>query len=307
VSASLAASWNTIATRAAAIKNRPMRTGRSKGWAALVGFCILAIPVDTATAESRPGKQNDLRLSVGATLRKHVVLLAQPTNDGKVKLAGTAALLTARGLTMLVTAKHVVAAHSSNADTPLDQQYEIIAWMPNGSVRSKRLGDLKAKAGCEWIMHPHPDVDIAVLPLGRGTPPEIDPVFEDVLPIPASRIGRTRDVNEGVSVVYSVYQEGADIDARFAAMLRSGIVSRINPDTTFYIDSFVFPGNSGGPVFLKPNRDALSEAKLIGVVRGYLPQGAANTGLTLAMPVDFLTNILDLPEFKTASARLNAK
>jgi hypothetical protein len=98
-----------------------------------------------------------------------------------------------------------------------------------------------------------------------------------------------------------------------------GIISRadeeiIRENKTFLIDSSVFPGNSGGPVFLRPTDTALEKAKavkrayLIGVVSSYLPYTEKlytlqtkppavvstlkeNSGLTFVVPMDFAHQI----------------
>ena len=64
--------------------------------------------------------------------------------------------------------------------------------------------------------------------------------------------------------------------------MRHGIVARIQDwlrgdERTFLIDASVFPGNSGGPVVLKPETVAVHETRaithslLIGMVRAYIP------------------------------------
>ena len=47
---------------------------------------------------------------------------------------------------------------------------------------------------------------------------------------------------------------------------RQGVIARVSEmldgaSQTFMIDSFVFPGNSGGPVVLKPDVAAIGETK----------------------------------------------
>ena len=78
---------------------------------------------------------------------------------------------------------------------------------------------------------------------------------------------------------------------------------------TFLIDAFVFPGNSGGPVVLRPEISAIqgtknqSTAYLIGIVLSYMPYIDAafslqthrtrvtfeeNSGLAEILPTDYI-------------------
>ena len=85
-------------------------------------------------------------------------------------------------------------------------------------------------------------------------------------------------------------------------------------DLNFLIDSQTFPGNSGGPVILKPEAIALSgtkctpQAMLIGVLHSYIPYRdncisiqtgevtqihKENSGLTLVHPVDLIIKAVE--------------
>jgi hypothetical protein len=102
------------------------------------------------------------------------------------------------------------------------------------------------------------------------------------------------------------------------AILRQGAIARIseyldNASKWFLVDSFVFPGNSGGPVILKPEITSIQGTKsnarsmLIGVVQGYQPytdiavsvqtkhQRIAfeeNSGLAVVFPVDYINEMV---------------
>jgi hypothetical protein len=97
-------------------------------------------------------------------------------------------------------------------------------------------------------------------------------------------------------------------------IVREGIIARISEmlegaSNTFMIDSFVFPGNSGGPVVLRPEILAIqgtkshSNASLIGVVTSYRPYTDVaispqasrarvlfeeNSGLSDVLPMNFV-------------------
>ena len=101
---------------------------------------------------------------------------------------------------------------------------------------------------------------------------------------------------------------------------RYGIIARIQDwlqgdEKTFLIDSSVFPGNSGGPVILKPEGVAIKDTKpithslLIGMISSYIPsQDVAvskqtgepriifeeNSGLAEVVPINLIKETLDL-------------
>jgi hypothetical protein len=97
-------------------------------------------------------------------------------------------------------------------------------------------------------------------------------------------------------------------------IVRQGIIARLSEmldraSPTFLVDAFVFPGNSGGPVILKPDITSIvgtksqSSAYLIGLVTAYRPYVDTavsqqtkrarilfeeNSGLAEVLPVDVL-------------------
>jgi S1-C subfamily serine protease len=103
------------------------------------------------------------------------------------------------------------------------------------------------------------------------------------------------------------------------AIVRSGSISKLDNEIlenqhSFLIDAFVFPGNSGGPVVLKPQSVALdgtisvNGTYLIGVVSGFQlyqeplfshqtsPPSIAgyanqNSGLSFVVPMDYAKEI----------------
>jgi hypothetical protein len=97
-------------------------------------------------------------------------------------------------------------------------------------------------------------------------------------------------------------------------ILRNGAIARIrdlyeNTSSDYIVDALVFPGNSGGPVILKPELISIEGTKsnpragLIGVIKSYIPyQDIAvsqqtgrpriifedNSGLSLVEPTDYI-------------------
>ncbi|MBP8116527.1 MAG: trypsin-like peptidase domain-containing protein, partial [Nitrospira sp.] len=104
-----------------------------------------------------------------------------------------------------------------------------------------------------WYPHPDKAVDLACLPLSftmrqpkPGAPSSI--TWMD--------IATTAELYEGVPIMVLGYPAAFDIPDSPRAIVRQGIVSWVSPtrpgSEVFLIDSHVFPGNSGGPVFRLP-------------------------------------------------------
>ena len=115
---------------------------------------------------------------------------------------------------------------------------------------------------------------------------------------------------EGDEVYTLGFPLGLAGDERNDVIVRQGIVARIRDwydsrSDTFLIDSFVYPGNSGGPVIAKPTMFSYVETrphpKLIGMVSGYVPYrdsarsdqtgrvvsvSTENSGLAEVVPID---------------------
>ena len=102
-------------------------------------------------------------------------------------------------------------------------------------------------------------------------------------------------------------------------IVRSGTIARIRDELNeeqpmFLIDSFSFPGNSGGPVISKPEPFAISGTKahgtsyLIGMIHGYVPYEdiavseqtlrprvifEENSGLAEVIPIDYVNDLIE--------------
>lgn len=165
----------------------------------------------------------------------------------------------------------------------------------------------------DWTVHPNPQIDVAVFPIhstepGGGT---IYPksFYNDRDTMLRGRLIETefREGNEIFVLGFPLALVGGD---RNYAIARQGIIARIqdwydDAANSFLIDASIFPGNSGGPVLAKPTLHtygtAITSAKLIGMVSGYVPYEdiarsdqtgrpivalAENSGLAIVVPVD---------------------
>ena len=110
----------------------------------------------------------------------------------------------------------------------------------------------KAGRRC-WYPHPDKAVDLACLPLPL-TMRQLKPGGPSS--IAWMDIATTADLYEGVPIMVLGYPAAFDIPDSPRAIVRQGIVSWVSParpgSEVFLIDSHVFPGNSGGPVFRLP-------------------------------------------------------
>ena len=101
-------------------------------------------------------------------------------------------------------------------------------------------------------------------------------------------------------------------------IVRQGAVARVDElledkSSTFLVDAFVFPGNSGGPVVLRPEVVAIqgtkpvSKASIVGVVIAYQPYTEVavsvqtkrprvafeeNSGLAVVLPINYVNDLV---------------
>jgi hypothetical protein len=123
-------------------------------------------------------------------------------------------------------------------------------------------------------------------------------------------------------IFFISYQPGiqAVIQQRISPIIRTGSISVINDDGSFYIDAAAFPGNSGSPVFLRPSimfremgYQPMGGGYFIGIIGAYLPyedvavsiqtglervRFQENTGLSKVWSAFFLNQIIASTEFK---------
>ncbi len=136
-----------------------------------------------------------------------------------------------------------------------------------------------------WTVHPNSDVDVAVL---RINPNKLKQDGIEFAWFPSDKHtftldqARTSGISEGDGVFILGFPLGQAGDERNYAIVRQGIIARAQDwlkgdSRTFLIDASIFPGNSGGPVLLKPEITFIQGTKsnnrcgLIGMVSNYLP------------------------------------
>ncbi|MCI0478125.1 MAG: serine protease [Anaerolineales bacterium] len=208
----------------------------------------------------------------------------------------------------LVTNRHVLAG--------LDKAY--LRCNPQADKRAREFDlSLFDQNQPLWFTHPDDEVDVAVMPIN------FDLLQESGMQVAyfqgdqhSAPIDTLNDlgVTEGDFAYVLGFPMGLVGQHRNTVIVRSGTLARVRDllarsSKIFLVDAFVFPGNSGGPVVLKPEAVAIEGTKpqvvpyLIGIVQAYMPyQDIAlsaqtgrprvifeeNTGLAAVHPVDFI-------------------
>lgn len=173
---------------------------------------------------------------------------------------------------LIVTNKHV-----------FNKQKELTFRLNNKEGKAiKFVQELQDKNGKPiWYQHNNPKIDLAVLPISvdvlkRTT---IDYYFfkdgagKDVF---FAKDFAKEDIDIGNGVFVFGFPRGIRGENKNTVIVRKGIISRVDDEILaegfFYIDAHVYPGNSGGPVILKPELMSIKGTKnnmnsrLIGVI-----------------------------------------
>jgi len=172
-----------------------------------------------------------------------------------------------------------------------------------------------------WLAHRNKLVDLALL---NVSPKILEAHQIDYFFFNQEIFAHYKDFRKiGIEIGDSVYVLGFPLGLAGKAQnfpcAKWGAISRIDKevmkkDKSFWIDSAIFPGNSGGPVLLRPSIHSLtgtpvvSQIYLLGVIRGYIPYieelythqtkpplpvslERENSGLSFVIPMDFVRQI----------------
>jgi Trypsin-like peptidase domain len=230
----------------------------------------------------------------------------------------------------LVTNRHVIEDHAASLASSRVQQARIDnpnckpTVGPEDTI-TMRLNPLNASlqgrqfdiALKDWFFHPNGAIDVAAVRLNAGFLKDeglLDVFFSnDVMAANKAKL-KTMGVSAGDGVFVLGFPMNLGGVQRNYVIVRQGCVARIvdmidGVSSTYLIDSFIFPGNSGGPVVLRPDLSSIegtsgqSNAVVIGFVRSYLPYTdlaisqqtrhprisfEENSGLAEVLPTDFI-------------------
>jgi S1-C subfamily serine protease len=184
----------------------------------------------------------------------------------------------------LVTNRHVIEEHAVMTNKPLSVKFNL---KTQGSTGAYDISLKDEKGNPTWHFHPNPNIDIAIIQVDTEFLKAQGAVFRyfrsdiDVL---SRAKGKELGLSEGDGVFVLGFPMGIVSPQQDYVIVRQGAIARVKDSlndpavNSFLIDSFIFPGNSGGPVILKPEFVSIEGAKpaigrpyLLGVVRAYIP------------------------------------
>jgi S1-C subfamily serine protease len=153
----------------------------------------------------------------------------------------------------------------------------------DGAARRVCLA-LGAGNGAKWAVHPDERVDVAVVLVNARVLLEAGTELGYFRPHDVAFVSTMEalGIGPGEELFVLGFPMGMSGVERNYVIARSGMIARLDDEIlaasrTFLIDAAVFPGNSGGPVIVKPTSESLAggrpieQAYLIGMVRSYLP------------------------------------
>jgi S1-C subfamily serine protease len=216
----------------------------------------------------------------------------------------------------LVTNRHVVEEHvAATGGGSLWVRFNLSS---PGSAKEYEIPFVNQRGGLKWHFHPNSSVDIAVIPINSDFLKNEGARFNDFRS-ESDTLSRAKakdlGLSEGDSVFVLGFPMGLVGQHEDYVVVRQGVIARIKDaldspvPTSFLIDSFIFPGNSGGPVVLRPElisvsgTKAVGNAYLLGIVKGYIPYTdiaispqtkhvrvtfEENSGLAEVIPADYI-------------------
>lgn len=230
--------------------------------------------------------------------------------------------------TWLITNKHVlIGFHKifvkfNSAQGSDSKDYDISLIARNGRPR--------------WIGHPDENIDVAAISINPKFLREEERRFSyfqsDNHTFTKPQM-LAEEITEGDGVFVLGFPMGWVSPERQYVICRGGHIARIrdfleNKATDYLIDATIFPGNSGGPVIIRPSATTIqgtksvSKACLIGLIKAYMPyrdiaisqqtQKARitfeeNSGLAIVEPVDAIIETVKLAEKRIKSRAAYAK
>ena len=212
-----------------------------------------------------------------------------------------------RGFVFLVTNRHV-----ADGAAELHVRFNAVA---DGVPNVRRLAPEGDDITMPWTTHPNAAIDVAVRLLnapGLGAAGTALTPFHNEHHVFLRDQARATGISEGDGVFVLGFPLGIAGAQRNYVIVRQGVVARIRDwldghQNSFLIDASIFPGNSGGPVLIKPEATAIQGTRpnqrcgLVGMVSTYVPyQEVAvseqtgrprmvfeeNSGLGVIVPVD---------------------
>lgn len=285
---------------------------RQKAMCVLLGLMSLCLTPHSVYAASPPDNPLIAYLN---DIKKAVVFLGVEDERGRPHFVGTGVLLSVKDILHVATARHVVQPPMAHN---LSRQLVIFFNTKDGHLGRRSVEDIQKLLGVDWIFHPDPHVDLAMIPFA------MDPKRDDVNSLAESLFLTADSLYETAAVFFMSYQPNSLEASRVTPVFRAGIVSQLGGDGTFLIDATAFPGNSGGPVFIRPEPVSFGQGgirlgisklsgRFIGIVGEYITYHEwafslqtqrrrvlfeENTGLSRVWSVDYILEIIRSPAFR---------
>ncbi len=188
--------------------------------------------------------------------------LDSPTNSHPI---GTGFMLqSSQNHLILVTAKHVIL----NGNGSLNSQ---LGWRLNEKTNASDLisDQMQTAMTGGWFISSNADLACRFITYANES---------DFALIPVSLLLPQKNLEVGAHVLILGFPMGLRSEKYTTAIARNGIVARSDNDELM-LDSFVFPGNSGGPVVYSPlvkiganlSSPLINDERIAGVVIDYLP------------------------------------
>lgn len=222
-------------------------------------------------------------------------------------------------IVFLVTNKHIIERQID------DEEKEILIKCNSkisGTAKEKVLDLYDNKGDPLFVFHTNPNIDLAILYVDNYNEliEELEiKFFMDKMLLKIDEM-EIKGVSEGDFVYILGFPMGNVGINQTAVIVRSGSIARIHDvfegySKEFLLDAFIFPGNSGGHVFIKPEyakikgTSSAEASYLIGVVKSYLTYEdvayseqtghmravfSENSGLALVHPMDYVFEVINI-------------
>jgi len=194
----------------------------------------------------------------------------------------------------------------------------------HGGAAQRLQLPLRGTEGKTWAAHPDERVDVAVVLTNARLLLEHGIEFNYFRPSDVAWVETMKalHIGPGEELFVLGFPMGISGVERNYVIARAGMIARFDDELLetsrmFLVDAAVFPGNSGGPVVVKPTSESLAgvppiaRAYLIGLVRSYLPYEEVvyslqtetptprmvfteNSGLADVIPMDCVREAADL-------------
>lgn len=200
--------------------------------------------------------------------KKGVILFEMKRHTGSFGAIGSGFIVVYDDIEFMVTNKHVAINNGLFVRFNLKSSSQT-------SIRCS-IDSMIINSNLSW--RESKTADIAVMPIAQC--PEIKSLGDnlDVVSFGVSSFKDWDYVDEGNDVYVLGFPLGIGTEEHYSPVVRQGIVALKNIRGRFLIDSNIFPGNSGGPVFMKPSLfdyrtktfGKLANSYLIGIVSSYI-------------------------------------